>query len=291
MERHIDPRWWTEGAIGDRVLPMVLAERDIGSLFQFLHQRGWSWFAIATAVSLPDARVREIAAGRRQVLAYTVLERIAEGLEIPRHFLGLGLTAPHQATGAHEATAGHAADVLPEVAAVPHQTAEGLAVRRRVAVCGSRGPESDDRVIDAAVRGLGRLCMTAGLDVSHGPLGVGVEVLTYVADHYRPPGLSHVTGVFGRPNVVRGVVAAVIVGGGGGTRDETDLALAAGVPLIPINASGGAARRAYALLERDVELRRWMPDGDFAMLRTCAEADAITEVVGGLLTRCAGGGT
>ncbi|MEV4237161.1 FxSxx-COOH system tetratricopeptide repeat protein [Nocardia sp. NPDC049737] len=72
----------------------LLAARDIQSVFQFLHSRGWSWAAIARATDLGDQRVREIASGRRKIESYDVFVRIAEGLDIPKPYLGLGLDDP-----------------------------------------------------------------------------------------------------------------------------------------------------------------------------------------------------
>ncbi|MGL4743875.1 MAG: hypothetical protein ACRCXL_05740 [Dermatophilaceae bacterium] len=68
-----------------------LARHDIGAVFGFLKERGFTWSAMAAATGLGAGRVSEIAARRRLVTDYVVLERIAEGLDIPRHFMGLGL--------------------------------------------------------------------------------------------------------------------------------------------------------------------------------------------------------
>jgi hypothetical protein len=73
-------------AMGD-----ALAGRDIGTVFRFLHQRGWSWAAIAQATDIGEQRVREIANGKRRVENYDVYVRVAVGLNIPRDYLGVGL--------------------------------------------------------------------------------------------------------------------------------------------------------------------------------------------------------
>lgn len=69
----------------------VLADRDIGAVFRFLHQRGWSWAAVAQATDIGEQRVREIANGKRRVENYDVYVRVAVGLNIPRDYLGVGL--------------------------------------------------------------------------------------------------------------------------------------------------------------------------------------------------------
>jgi hypothetical protein len=69
----------------------ALAGRDIGTVFRFLHQRGWSWAAIAQATDIGEQRVREVANGKRRVENYDVYVRVAVGLNIPREYLGVGL--------------------------------------------------------------------------------------------------------------------------------------------------------------------------------------------------------
>jgi predicted Rossmann-fold nucleotide-binding protein len=56
-------------------------------------------------------------------------------------------------------------------------------------------------------------------------VGIGIEVMTYVADQYRPPELKAAIGVFGHANVVRDADYVIVIGGGSGTLDEVDLAL------------------------------------------------------------------
>jgi hypothetical protein len=69
----------------------ALAGRDIGAVFRFLHQRGWSWASVAQATDIGEQRVREIANGKRRVENYDVYVRVAVGLNIPRDSLGVGL--------------------------------------------------------------------------------------------------------------------------------------------------------------------------------------------------------
>lgn len=109
-------------------------------------------------------------------------------------------------------------------------------------------------------------------------MGVGIEVLTHIADHYRPPDLGVVTGIFGRPNVIRDADYLLVVGGGAGTQDEVDLAISAGKKLLPLPASSGTARRTFALMQHDPRLRSWMPDQEFNALRA-ADAVEFTRIV------------
>jgi predicted kinase len=88
----IDPAWWDTEQIDGAPLRHALAERDIKSVFQFLHRRGWSWGAIAQATDMGEQRVREIANGKRRMEKYDVYVRVAVGLNIPREYLGVGLS-------------------------------------------------------------------------------------------------------------------------------------------------------------------------------------------------------
>ena len=154
---------------------------------------------------------------------------------------------------------------------------------RRVAICGSRCDGTDPAAIDEAVRGLARVVMSLDLDVRHGPVGVGIEVVTFAADRYQRGSFEAIVSVLGRPNVVRDVEAVVVVGGGAGTRDEVDLAAAAGVPVIPLAATGGAARHAHARLVREAALRWWISDADLAGLACVGDADRVADLVERLL--------
>ncbi|MFI6163921.1 tetratricopeptide repeat protein [Micromonospora haikouensis] len=91
MQRVVRPQWWHEGTWRGVSIREHLARHDIAAVFGFLRERGFSLSAIATATGLGASRVSEIAAGRRIVTGYSVLERIADGLCIPRHYMGLAL--------------------------------------------------------------------------------------------------------------------------------------------------------------------------------------------------------
>ena len=79
----VEPAWWTSGSIDGVAMRDALAGHDIGAVFRFLHQRGWSWAAIAQATDIGEQRVREIASGKRRVENYDVYVRVAVGLNIP----------------------------------------------------------------------------------------------------------------------------------------------------------------------------------------------------------------
>jgi antitoxin component HigA of HigAB toxin-antitoxin module len=61
---------------------LVLAARDIGALYRALAEAGLTQRQIAQLTGQSQSEVSEILKGR-QVIAYDVLERIAEGLGIP----------------------------------------------------------------------------------------------------------------------------------------------------------------------------------------------------------------
>jgi transcriptional regulator with XRE-family HTH domain len=79
----IDPAWWERPD-----LRAALAVRDIGAVYRALADLGVSQRRIAALTGQSQSEVSEILSGRR-VIAYEVLERIAEGLGIPREMIGL----------------------------------------------------------------------------------------------------------------------------------------------------------------------------------------------------------
>jgi hypothetical protein len=135
-----------------------------------------------------------------------------------------------------------------------------------IAICGSRAPGTQH--IDAAVAALAGLLMRRRYAVSHGPVGVGAEVLTRIADQHHPAGFDSVRGIVGHANVVRDADYVLIVGGGAGTQSEVDTAASAGKRLLPMLASGGAAAQVYVRMISDPSLRAWLPEATFQDLAT-----------------------
>jgi transcriptional regulator with XRE-family HTH domain len=66
----------------------VLADRDISAVYRLLRRVGMSQRHIAALTGQSQSEVSEILRGR-QVMAYDVLVRIADGLGIPRGYMGL----------------------------------------------------------------------------------------------------------------------------------------------------------------------------------------------------------
>src|ERR1700692_3175913 len=87
----VEPAWWISGSMDGATMRDALTDRNIGAVFRSLHQRGWSWAAIAQATDIGEQRVREIANGKRRVENYDVYVCAAVGLIIPRDYLGVGL--------------------------------------------------------------------------------------------------------------------------------------------------------------------------------------------------------
>lgn len=77
-------RMWT--SIDMRV---ALARHDIGTVFRLMQRYGHSQRAIAALTGITQAEVSEIISDRRRVVAYSVLERLADGLRVPRGWVGL----------------------------------------------------------------------------------------------------------------------------------------------------------------------------------------------------------
>jgi hypothetical protein len=146
-----------------------------------------------------------------------------------------------------------------------------------IAICGSRGPGTSTKHIDASVISLAALLMRQCYELSHGPTGVGAETLTYVADHFHPAGLDAVRGIVGHANVVRDVDYVLVIGGGSGTQSEIDLALNANQKVLAMPVSGGAAARVYMRQLGDPPLRAWLTDADFSALAT-ADASQFTAI-------------
>ena len=85
--RQVDPSWWTR-----HELRAALAERDVSAVYRFLHQRGFSQSRIAALTGQNQSEVSAILTHGRQVNAYDVLARIADGLSISRGLMGLAYT-------------------------------------------------------------------------------------------------------------------------------------------------------------------------------------------------------
>lgn len=223
----------------------ALADRDVAVVFRLLLQ-SFPWCTqtrLALLIAHDRSEVSNWVRGvrRGQVSDIGVLTRIADGLQLPdeaRRALGL-------------------ASVIPE-----RQRRRGA----RMAICGSRAPGTNASVIDEVVPCLARLLATEGYHLGHGPVGIGMEVITYAADRYGLPGHDAAIGKFGHRNVVHGVSLVVVVGGGSGTEAEIDIALAMKERVIAVAASGGTAKRFYTRASMDPALRAWVSDSQFAQL-------------------------
>ncbi|WP_444961437.1 helix-turn-helix domain-containing protein [Nocardiopsis sp. M1B1] len=109
----------------------VLRERDIAGLFRLAQAHGASQTRIASVTGIAQGRVSEILSGRRTVSSLRLIERIADGLDMPdlsRVLLGL---APRQPlTDTEKSVAGdRVAAVTPmSASALDHQVRERLEV-------------------------------------------------------------------------------------------------------------------------------------------------------------------
>lgn len=77
----------------------ALAERDVTAVYQLLAEAGVSQRQIAHLTGQSQSEVSEILKGRRAVLAYDVLVRIAEGLGVPRAWMGLAYDGVAESAG------------------------------------------------------------------------------------------------------------------------------------------------------------------------------------------------
>lgn len=85
----IDPRWWDTTTFDGKPVSDYLAKRDVSAVLRFLRTRGFSRARLAALTGLSETRVRQISQGRQRVTSFEVLERVADGLNIPRPHLGL----------------------------------------------------------------------------------------------------------------------------------------------------------------------------------------------------------
>jgi hypothetical protein len=102
----------------------ALAARDLAAVFRLLRGGGTSQRTIAALTGLAPSEVYEIGRGRR-VMAYDVLCRIADGLGVPRGYLGLAYDSETAAfVSATSPRDSHPEDDLDEVAALLAHAAE-----------------------------------------------------------------------------------------------------------------------------------------------------------------------
>src|SRR5919201_6842264 len=79
----VTPDVWNKPGMRD-----ALARRDVSEIYRQLRRHGVSQRQIAASTGQSQSEVSEILKGR-QVMAYDVLARIADGLGIPRGYMGL----------------------------------------------------------------------------------------------------------------------------------------------------------------------------------------------------------
>ncbi|MEU0236502.1 XRE family transcriptional regulator [Nocardiopsis sp. NPDC006198] len=121
------PAW----AWGRQETQRALRERDIAGLLRLVQAHGASQTRIASVTGIAQGRVSEILSGRRTVSSLRLIERIADGIDMPdpsRVLLGLAPRQPF--TDAEKSVAGdRVAAVAPMSApALDHQVRERLEV-------------------------------------------------------------------------------------------------------------------------------------------------------------------
>src|ERR1700742_2009537 len=83
QDHPVPPSTWEEPD-----MKRVLVDRDVSSVYRMLRRGGISQRQIAALTGQSQSEVSEILKGR-QVMAYDVLARIADGLGVPRGYMGL----------------------------------------------------------------------------------------------------------------------------------------------------------------------------------------------------------
>src|SRR2546430_14181153 len=84
----------------------ALAAREVSSVYRQLRRTGVSQRQIAALTGQSQSEVSEILKGR-QVMAYDVLARIADGLGVPRGYMGLAYDEVTAGCGARGKEAAH----------------------------------------------------------------------------------------------------------------------------------------------------------------------------------------
>jgi hypothetical protein len=250
----------------------ALARRDVAQFFRFYLESftGCTQTQLALLTEHDRSDISNWVRGARHahVSDIDVLTRIAEGLCMPddvRVLIGLApADSVFSSIRAERTLDAEVGSKTPSDGAARSRLVGSPTTSHRIAICGSRAPGTNGRVIDAAVRSLARLVITRNLLVNHGPVGVGIEVMTDIADRYRPPGLRGVVALFGRRNIVFDADHVIVVGGGQGTQDEVDLALSMDRPVLALPASGGTAHAVHSRLSREKSLRTRIPETAFS---------------------------
>jgi predicted XRE-type DNA-binding protein len=80
-----------------REMRLALANRDIRTVYKLLQKVGVSQRRIAAFTEQSQSEVSEIIHGKRLVTSYELLVRIADGLAVPRGWMGLAsIDSPDQ---------------------------------------------------------------------------------------------------------------------------------------------------------------------------------------------------
>jgi predicted XRE-type DNA-binding protein len=92
---------WLNPAVWERRdMRLALAQRDIATVYRLLQRHGVSQRRIAALTEQSQGEVSEIITGKRQVVAYDLLVRIADGLGVSRGQMGLAfLDKPETSQG------------------------------------------------------------------------------------------------------------------------------------------------------------------------------------------------
>lgn len=167
----------------------VLAARDIGSLYRALSEAGLSQRQIAQRTGQSQSEVSEILGGR-QVIAYEVLDRIVNGLGIPRELMGMSWWAP-DGTYAGQVT----------VAETPEGVSAEM-LRRHLLALGATA------AFGAHIKGLGELGNLPGL--TPGPLPSRVFAVHVAQVRNLTHRLGEAGKAYGPDSEVSSAVAAVV---------------------------------------------------------------------------------
>ncbi|MFC5720219.1 hypothetical protein ACFP1Z_08590 [Streptomyces gamaensis] len=89
MPKHQPPQGFPARLLRDAMMVEACRQRDFATIFQMAKRAGIYPSLIARLCEMSPSRVGEVAKGQREVKDMQVIERLADGLRIPGHMLGL----------------------------------------------------------------------------------------------------------------------------------------------------------------------------------------------------------
>lgn len=209
MPGHSSPHDMAARLLAQPEMVTACRDRDFSKIFRLAKRAGIYPSRIARRCDLTASRVGEVIAGQRQIRDMAVIERVADGLHIPGHMLGL---APRPWEGARPAT---------EPATEPPTSKPPTLLASGATTVTERGEQAATRKTLAASLAASRdFLALADLEVEDVQAGVEETAIDYLS---LPP-----APMLQRSHTLREAVLARLRNHRHGPDERTDLLLAAG---------------------------------------------------------------